>query len=41
MSISNTPLNDLTKTKIVYMILSKRIEDALEYLSKVYNMVCT
>jgi hypothetical protein len=38
MSISSIPLNDLTKTKIVYMILSKRTEEALEYLSKVYNI---
>ena len=38
MSISSIPLNDLTKTKIVYMILSKRTEEALEYLSRVYNI---
>src|ERR671931_784167 len=38
MSISSIRLNDLTRTKIVYMILSKRTEEALEYLSKVYNI---
>src|SRR5436309_13480725 len=38
MSVSGTPLNDLTKAKIVHMILSKKTEEALEYLSKVYNV---
>jgi hypothetical protein len=32
------PLDDLTKTKIVYMILNKKTEEALEHLSKFYNM---
>ena len=32
------PLDDLTKTKIVYMILNKKTEEALQYLSKFYNM---
>ena len=31
------PLDDLTKTKIVYMILNKRTEEALQNLSKFYN----
>jgi hypothetical protein len=39
MSISNIPLDDLTKAKIVYMILNKMTEEALEYLSNLYNMV--
>ena len=39
MSISNIQLDDLTKAKIVYMILNKRTEEALEYLSNLYNTV--
>jgi hypothetical protein len=39
MSISSIPLDDLTKTKIVYMILNKRTEEALQYLSNLYNIV--
>src|ERR671927_947841 len=31
------PLDDLTKTKTVYMILNKRTEEALQNLSKFYN----
>ena len=37
MSIT-TPLDDLTKAKIVSMILNKKTEEALQYLSKFYNM---
>ena len=36
MSIT-TPLDDLTKAKIVSMILNKKTEEALQYLSKFYN----
>ena len=32
-----TPLDDLTKAKIVSMILNKKTEEALQYLSKFYN----
>jgi hypothetical protein len=32
------PLDDLTKTKIVFMILNKKTEEALQHLSKFYNM---
>ena len=32
------PLDDLTKTKTVYMILNKKTEEALQHLSKFYNM---
>jgi hypothetical protein len=32
------PVDDLTKTKIVYMILNKKTEEALQHLSKFYNM---
>ncbi len=32
-------INDLTKAKIVYMILNKRTEEALEHLSNIYNIV--
>jgi hypothetical protein len=32
------PLDDLTKAKIVFMILNKRTEEALQHLSKFYNM---
>jgi hypothetical protein len=32
------PLDDLTKTKIVYMILHKKTEEALQHLSKYYNI---
>jgi ribosome-associated translation inhibitor RaiA len=32
------PLDDLTKAKIVYMILNKKTEEALQHLSKFYNM---
>src|ERR671927_1626191 len=39
MSISSIPLDDLTKAKIVYMILNKRTEEALEYLSNLYNTI--
>ena len=39
MSISSIPLDDFTKAKIVYMILNKRTEEALEYLSNLYNTV--
>jgi hypothetical protein len=39
MSISSIPLDDLTKAKIVYMILNKRTEEALGYLSNLYNIV--
>jgi hypothetical protein len=39
MSISSIPLDDLTKARIVYMILNKRTEEALEYLSNLYNTV--
>src|ERR687885_2314560 len=38
MSISSIPLDDLTKARIVYMILNKRTEEALEHLSKLYNI---
>jgi hypothetical protein len=38
MSVSSSPLDDLTKARIVYMILNKRTEEALEYLSKHYNI---
>ncbi len=37
MSIS-IPLDDLTKTKIVLMIINKKTEDALQNLSKFYNV---
>jgi hypothetical protein len=39
MSISSIPLNDLTKARIVYMILNKSTEEALEHLSNLYNTV--
>ena len=32
------PLDDLTKTKIVHMILNKKTEEALQHLSKLYNV---
>jgi hypothetical protein len=32
------PLDDLTKTKIVHMILNKKTEEALQQLSKFYNV---
>lgn len=40
MSHSSTtiPPDDLTKAKIVYMILNRETEDALEKLSKFYNV---
>lgn len=38
MSITNS-LDDLTKTKIVYMILNKETEEALQLLSNYYNLV--
>lgn len=38
MSVSSFPLDDLTKARIVSMILNKRTEEALEYLSKLYNI---
>ena len=31
-------LDDLTKAKIVYMILNKKTEEALQHLSKLYNV---
>jgi hypothetical protein len=37
MSIT-VPLDDLTKTKIVFMILNKKTEEALQHLSKFYNI---
>jgi hypothetical protein len=37
MSVSK-PLDDLTRAKIVYMILSKQTEEALRHLSTFYNM---
>jgi len=37
MSVSSFPLDDLTKARIVYMILNKRTEEA-EFLSKLYNI---
>ena len=39
MSISCIQLDDLNKAKIVYMVLNKRTEEALEYLSNHYNIV--
>jgi hypothetical protein len=39
MSISSIPLGDLTKARIVYMILNKRTEEALEHPSNLYNTV--
>ena len=39
MSISSISLDDLTKAKIVYMILNKKTEEALEYLSNLYNTI--
>jgi hypothetical protein len=38
MSISSIPLDDLAKAKIVYMILNKGTEQALQHLSKLYNI---
>jgi hypothetical protein len=32
------PFDDLTKAKIVYMILNKKTEEALQHLSKLYNI---
>jgi hypothetical protein len=32
------PLDDLTKTKIVHMILNKNTEEALQHLSNFYNV---
>ena len=32
-------INDLTKAKIVYMILNKGTEEALEHLSNIYNII--
>jgi hypothetical protein len=32
------PLDDLTKTKIVHMILNKKTEEALQHLSTFYNV---
>jgi hypothetical protein len=32
------PLDDLTKAKIVHMVLNKKTEEALQYLSKFYNI---
>src|ERR671939_2171507 len=39
MSIFSISINDLTKAKIVYMVLNKRTEEALEYLSDLYNTI--
>ena len=39
MSVPGISLDDLTKAKIVYMILNKRTEDALEHLSGLYNII--
>lgn len=36
MSIT-VPIDDLTKAKIVFMILNKKLEEALQHLSKFYN----
>jgi ribosome-associated translation inhibitor RaiA len=36
MSIT-VPIDDLTKAKIVFMILNKKTEEALQHLSKFYN----
>ena len=32
------PLDDLTKAKIVHMVLNKETEEALQYLSKFYDI---
>src|SRR5215212_5869502 len=32
------PLDDITKTKIVHMILNKKTEEALQHLSTLYNV---
>jgi hypothetical protein len=32
------PLDDLTKAKIVHMVLNKKTEEALQYLSKFYDI---
>ena len=32
------PLDDLTKAKIVHMVLNKNTEEALQYLSKFYDI---
>jgi hypothetical protein len=32
------PLDDLTKAKMVSMILNKKTEEALQHLSKLYNI---
>jgi hypothetical protein len=37
MSVSK-PLDDLARTKVVYMILSKQTEKALQHLSTFYNV---
>ena len=41
MSTSTTTvhLDDLTKAKIVHMILNKKTEEALQHLSKLYNRI--
>src|SRR5690348_9194237 len=39
MSTATAPLDDLTKAKIVYMILNKKTEEALQHLSKLYNVI--
>src|ERR687885_1863674 len=39
MSISSILLDDLTKARIVYIILNKRTEEALEHLSNLYNVI--
>src|SRR5919205_2909200 len=39
MSTTTAPLDDLTKAKIVYMILNKKTEEALQHLSKSYNVI--
>ena len=36
---TTAPLDDLNKTKIVCMILNKKTEEALQHLSKLYNVI--
>jgi len=38
MSATNISLDDLTRTRIVHLILNKKTEEALQYLSKFYNI---
>jgi hypothetical protein len=37
-SVKSTKLDELTKAKIVYMILNRKTEEALQNLSKFYNI---